>query len=192
MEYLVWTWRRTCRPQIYALKGGGLVSVAIGSWKLTWWTGNRAATYAWVWDMTSSLAHSWEGTLEPGPYSTGRRCSARSPSPDPVVIIQGKNLRAGPHQLLPTALAAAPILPSRSVQLRPPPPKPCPNSPPWCCRTSRLARSDFKMLPRTRRSGYILGGWRRQFRYVWGTLSPWVIPQSCCHCKIWISILLSR
>jgi hypothetical protein len=71
----------------------------------------------------SSLAHSWEEKLVPGPYSTGRRCFARSPSPHPVVTIKGKTLCAGPHRCLPSALAAAPVLPPRSAQRRPPPPK---------------------------------------------------------------------
>jgi hypothetical protein len=114
---------------------------AIGSGKLTWWTGNRAATCAWVWDNRSSLAHSWEETLEPGLYSTGRRCFARNTSPHPVVTLQGKNICAGPHRCLPSSLAAAPVLSSRSAQRRPAPTKLSRRSPLWSSRTIRRKTS---------------------------------------------------
>jgi hypothetical protein len=140
-EYLIRTRRRNCRPHLHALQGDGLLSVVIGSWKLTWWTGNRAATCAWVLDIMSSLAHSWEETLGPGPYRTGRRCFARSPSPHPVVTLMGKTLCAGPPRCLPSALAAVPVLPSRSAQRGPPPPKLSPRSPPWRSRTIRRKTS---------------------------------------------------
>jgi hypothetical protein len=85
--------------------------------------------------------HSWEETLGPGPYSTGRRCFAGSPSPQPVVTLMGKTLCAGPHRCLPSALADVPVLPSRSAPRRPPPPKLSPRSPPWSSRTIRRKKS---------------------------------------------------
>jgi hypothetical protein len=82
-EYIVRTLLRTFRPHLHAQQEGGIVLVAIGSWKLTWWRGNRAVACAWFWDITSSFSYFWERTLEPGPCSTGRRCSSRSPFPLP-------------------------------------------------------------------------------------------------------------
>jgi hypothetical protein len=78
-KYLDRTRRGNCRPHLNALQGDGLVSVAIGSWKLTWRKGNRAATCAWVWDTMYSLAHSWEETLEPSLTAPGEGVSQGAP-----------------------------------------------------------------------------------------------------------------
>jgi hypothetical protein len=78
-EYIVRKRRRNYRPHLHSLQGDGLVSEEIRSWKLTWWTGNRAATFSWVWDIMSSLAHSWEGRSSPGLTAPGEGVSQGDP-----------------------------------------------------------------------------------------------------------------